>query len=86
MSWMYEYICFSSNTINDFEKWCAFRASVGGVGGVLAWVACYRVWCACVGGMLELVASVVCLHGWLASVCSVVGMGGVLPWVACYYY
>ena len=40
MSLMYEYICFSSNTINDFEKWLAFRASVGGVGGVLAWVAC----------------------------------------------
>ena len=38
------------------------------------------------GGMLELVALVACLHGWLANVCSVVGMGGVLPWVACYYY
>ena len=22
----------------QFEKWCAIRASVGGVGGVLAWV------------------------------------------------
>ena len=24
----------------EFEKWRAIRASVGGVGGVLAWVAC----------------------------------------------
>ena len=28
------------NVIFQFEKWRAFRASVGGVGGVLAWVAC----------------------------------------------
>ena len=24
----------------EFEKWRAIRASVGGVGGVLAWVTC----------------------------------------------
>ena len=24
----------------EFEKWRAIRASVGGAGGVLAWVAC----------------------------------------------
>ena len=40
MSLMYEYICFSSNTIIEFEKWRTFRASEGGVSGVLAWVAC----------------------------------------------
>ena len=35
-----------------FEKRRAIRASVGGVGGVLAWVMCQRVWHgqhACVG-------------------------------------
>ena len=37
------------------EKWRAIRASMGGVGGVLAWVACLRGYCrwrACVGGVL----------------------------------
>ena len=26
----------------EFEKWRAIRSGVGGVGGVLAWVACQR--------------------------------------------
>ena len=26
--------------LDEFEKWRAIRASVGGVGGVLAWVTC----------------------------------------------
>ena len=39
----------------EFEKWRTIRASVGGVGSVLAWVAwmaCLRVWCASVGGVV----------------------------------
>ena len=36
--------------LKEFEKWRAIRASVGGVGGVLAWVTC------CVGGVLAWVA------------------------------
>ena len=28
----------------EFEKWCAIRASVSGVSGVLAWVACLHGW------------------------------------------
>ena len=32
----------------EFEKWCAIRASVGGMGVVLTWVACWREMC---GGM-----------------------------------
>ena len=28
------------NAKHEFEKWHAIRASVGGVGSVLAWVAC----------------------------------------------
>ena len=28
----------------EFEKWCAIRASVGGMGGVVAWVACWCGW------------------------------------------
>ena len=36
----------------EFEKWHAIRASVGGVGGVLAWVACMRGWRASVGAVL----------------------------------
>ena len=41
----------------EFEKWRAIRPSLGGVGGVLVWVACLRGWCgwhACVGGVLLL--------------------------------
>ena len=29
----------------EFEKWRAIRPSLGGVGGVLVWVACLRGWC-----------------------------------------
>ena len=32
------------------------RASVGDVGGVLAWVTCYRGWCAGVGEVVGVVA------------------------------
>ena len=31
-------ISFPSMEKFEFVKWCAFRASVGGVGGVLVWV------------------------------------------------
>ena len=65
---------------NEFEKWRAIRACVG---GVLAWVAYLHGWRgwrairACVGGMLAWVTWMACLRGWCASV------GGVLAWVAC---
>ena len=39
--------------LREFEKWSAIRASVGGVSGVLAWVACLHGWR---GGMLAWVA------------------------------
>ena len=35
----------------ELEKWRAIRASVAGVAGVLAWVACLRGWHASVGGV-----------------------------------
>ena len=34
-----------------FKTWLAIRASVCGVGGVLIWVTCLRMWRACVGGV-----------------------------------
>ena len=37
--------------INEFMKWRAIGANVGGVGGVLAWLACLRGWCASMGGV-----------------------------------
>ena len=43
--WFYE---------NEYEKWRAIRASVG---GVLAWVACLRGWRPSVGGVLVWVTS-----------------------------
>ena len=46
----------------EFEKWRAIRASVGGVGGVLAWVACLEGWCASVGGMGGLLSWVACYY------------------------
>ena len=49
-----------------------WRASVGDVGRMLAWV----TW----------VTSVACFRGWRTSLCSVGEVGGVLTWVACYYY
>ena len=60
---------------------------MGGKEGVLAWVACYRGWHACVCGVL---AWVTCLCGWHASVGGVLMwlqgrpacMGSVLAWVA----
>ena len=71
----------------EFEKWLAIRASVGGVGGVLAWVTCQRGWHAYVGdvlvwvwrgwrayvaGVLAWVTWVACLRGWCASVLTLV--------------
>ena len=59
------------------------RASVGGVGGVLAWV---TWWCACVGGVggvLAWVAWVVwvaCYRGWRASVSD---MATRVRWLVC---
>ena len=53
--------------INEFEKGRAIRAGAGGVGGVLARVACQHGWCwwrAYVGGMLAWVTWVACLRGW----------------------
>ena len=47
---------------NEFEKWRAIRASVG---GVLAWVACLRGWRACVGGL----GSVLAWVKWLVCQC-----------------
>ena len=38
----------------EFEKWRAFRPSVGGVSGLLVWVVCqcgWGGWHACVGGV-----------------------------------
>ena len=40
----------------EFEKWRAIRASVGGVGGVLAWVTRFHGWRTSVGGMLAWVS------------------------------
>ena len=54
---------------NEFEKWRAIRACVG---GVLAWVTWWRVY---VGGALAWVAWVAYLRGWRARVGDV---GGVL--------
>ena len=56
------------------------RASVGGVGGVLAWV---TWWCACVGGVLAWVACEGGGRGGRARVGGVGGVGSVLSWVAC---
>ena len=67
---------------NEFEKWRTIRASVSGMGGVLAWVACQHEWRAYVGGMGSVLAWavwVVCLHGYRASVG---GVGDVLVWMA----
>ena len=44
----------------EFEKWHAIRASVGGVGGVLACVACLRGWHASVGVVVGVLAWVAC--------------------------
>ena len=47
----------------EFEKWLAICASVGGVGGVLAWVTYLRVWRASVddvGGVLAWMMTVAC--------------------------
>ena len=41
---------------DKFEKWRTIRGSVGGVGGVLEWVACLSGWRASVGGVLAWVA------------------------------
>ena len=46
-----------SISIYEFQKWRAVRASVGGVGGVLAW------WHASMGGLGVVLAWVVCLRG-----------------------
>ena len=57
---------------SEFEKWRAIRASVGGVGDVLAWVTwvvCLRGWRASMGGVggmlawVAWVAWVACLRG-----------------------
>ena len=74
---------------HEFEKWHAIRASVAGVGDVLAWVAwvvCLSGWRASaggVGGVLAWVAWVARLRGLHASVG---GMCDVLVLVAPYYY
>ena len=43
--------------------WLGLRSSVGGVGGVLAWVACLHVYRASVGGVLTWVTWLVWQHG-----------------------
>ena len=43
-----------------FEKWRAILASVGGVGGVLASMGCFRRWGACVVGVGGVLAWLVC--------------------------
>ena len=59
------------NVRKEFKKWRAICASVGGVGGVRAWL-----WSrTCVGGLLAWVA---CLREKGACMCSVGGLGGVL--------
>ena len=63
---------------NEFEKWCAIRASVGGVGGVLAWVASQRT---CVGGVSGVLAWVACQRGWRANLGYVDDMVGAPAWV-----
>ena len=50
---------------NEFEKWRATRVIVGGVGGVLEWVACqreWRGWRACVGGVGGVLTWVACYY------------------------
>ena len=47
----------------EFEKWHAIPASMGGVGGVLAWVAwmaCLHGWRASVDGMDGVLMCVAC--------------------------
>ena len=41
---------------NEFQKWRAIRASVGGVLAWVVWVVCLRGWRASVGGVLAWVA------------------------------
>ena len=48
---------------------------MGGVGGMLEWVA---LWRACMDSVLPWVA---CLRGWRASTG---GVGSMLTWLACY--
>ena len=67
-------------TFEGFEKWRAIHgsvgdlscvlwwmsASVGGMGGMIAWVVCYCGWHerrACVGGVGGVLARVTCRHG-----------------------
>ena len=49
--------------IIEFENWRAIRASVGGAGDMLVWVAfvaCLRGWRASVGGVVDILAWVAC--------------------------
>ena len=68
----------------EFEKWRAISISVGGVGGVLAWMVClcgWRGWCACVGGVFAVIE----FEKWRAVRVSVGAVGGVAgspAWVA----
>ena len=62
----------------EFEKWRAICASVGGVGGVLAWVVqmtCLRGWRASVGDVGGVLAWMACQRGWRGQRACV---GGVL--------
>ena len=77
------------NVRKKFKKWRAICASVGGVGGVRAWVVlvtCLCGWCASMGGMLAWVGCFRMQCEWGGWCANVVGVSVVLTWVACYYY
>ena len=57
----------------EFEKWCAIRASVGGVGSVLVWVACLG---GSVGGALARMECESVSRGWPACMSSVLASLG----------
>ena len=60
-------------------KWRAIRASVGDVGGVLAWVAWLACLCRCRVNVGYVVGVLTCVTWWCTSVGKMVG---VLVWVA----
>ena len=53
----------STPHMNEFEKWHAIRASMGGVVGVLEWVVCSHEWRANLGYVVAMLAWVLWQEG-----------------------